>query len=497
MLEKVDQSRDRVGHTRVQWIWALIANSTLFIYGLETGWMSPMTKVLQSDPSPIGAALSDNEIYLVASILFMTATLSVPFYTYISDCYGRRPAIMCVTVFEGLSWIIKVSSPTRIGLIVARAIAGIGASGCFLVIPMYVKEISQDNIRGLLGSLIIMAQNVGVLLMYTIGTFLDYFTVLWIALSMSILVVILMLKAPESPAFLVKRSKFEEAVKTIAHLRGVEVDSAIVQKEIDVMRKQELYYQSVPRISLLSIIQNKNWLRIVILILLMITVHATNGAVSVITYGASTLTASGIQYSISPDIQSLSFPVMMIIGSLVLMATVERFGRKPLMGVCLMLSVCSMAALGVALLLQSSGISPPNWLPVLAMVGIVFGYATGVSPLPFIIMSEILNFQIRAKVMGLVVTYSWFMNFMQLIIYGQISMYLGYHSTFFFFAGLNLFGFFVSLFLLPETKGKSDEDIETCDSHFYPKRGRYSNPLYANASPGLIITHRTLLVLKP
>ncbi|KPJ00761.1 Facilitated trehalose transporter Tret1 [Papilio xuthus] len=431
MLEKVDQSRDRVGHTRVQWIWALIANSTLFIYGLETGWMSPMTKVLQSDPSPIGAALSDNEIYLVASILFMTATLSVPFYTYISDCYGRRPAIMCVTVFEGLSWIIKVSSPTRIGLIVARAIAGIGASGCFLVIPMYVKEISQDNIRGLLGSLIIMAQNVGVLLMYTIGTFLDYFTVLWIALSMSILVVILMLKAPESPAFLVKRSKFEEAAKTIAHLRGVEVD-----------------------------IQNKNWLRIVILILLMITVHATNGAVSVITYGASTLTASGIQYSISPDIQSLSFPVMMIIGSLVLMATVERFGRKPLMGFCLMLSVCSMAALGVALLLQSSGISPPNWLPVLAMVGIVFGYATGVSPLPFIIMSEILNFQIRAKVMGLVVTYSWFMNFMQLIIYGQISMYLGYHSTFFFFAGLNLFGFFVSLFLLPETKGKSDEDIE-------------------------------------
>ncbi|KPJ19754.1 Facilitated trehalose transporter Tret1 [Papilio machaon] len=450
MLEKVEHSVERVGHTRVQWIWALI----------ESGWMSPMTRVLQSDPSPIGARLSDNEIYLVASILFMSATLSVPCYTYISDRYGRQPATMCVTVFQGLSWIIKVSSPTHIGLIVARTLAGIGASGCFLVIPMYVKEISQENMRGLLGSLLIMAQNVGVLLMYTIGIFLDYFTVLWIALSMSIMVIVLMLKAPESPAFLIKKGKFEEAAKTIAYLRGLKVESEIVQKEIDVMRKQELYYQSVPKISLLSIIQNNNWRRIVILILLIITVHATNGAVSVVTYGASTLAASGIQYSISPDLQSLSFPVMMIIGTLVLMATVEKFGRKPLMGFCLMLSVCSMGALGVALLLQSSGISPPSWLPVLAMVGIVFGYATGVSPLPFIIMTEILNFQIRAKVMGLVVTYSWFMSFMQLIIYGQISMYLGYYSTFFFFAGLNLFGFFVSLFLLPETKGKSDEDIE-------------------------------------
>lgn len=72
---------------------------------------------------------------------------------------------------------------------------------------MYVKEISHDNIRGLLGSLLIFMQNIGFLTMYAMGSYLDYHTVVWIALSIPILTVVLMLKAPESPAYLVKIGK--------------------------------------------------------------------------------------------------------------------------------------------------------------------------------------------------------------------------------------------------------------------------------------------------
>lgn len=72
---------------------------------------------------------------------------------------------------------------------------------------MYVKEISQDNIRGLLGSLLILVQNIGILTMYAMGSYLEYHTVLWISLSIPLLAVVLMLKAPESPAFLVSIGK--------------------------------------------------------------------------------------------------------------------------------------------------------------------------------------------------------------------------------------------------------------------------------------------------
>lgn len=72
---------------------------------------------------------------------------------------------------------------------------------------MYVKEISQDNIRGLLGSLMILMQNIGILTMYAMGSYLQYHTVLWIVLGIPVLTMVLMLKAPESPAYLVKVGK--------------------------------------------------------------------------------------------------------------------------------------------------------------------------------------------------------------------------------------------------------------------------------------------------
>lgn len=95
------------------------------------------------------------------------------------------------------------------GLLIARICCGIPAGGCFNVIPMYVKEISQDNIRGILGTLLILMQNIGILTMYAMGSYLDYYTVIWLALSIPVVTILLMLKAPESPAFLVQQGKFE------------------------------------------------------------------------------------------------------------------------------------------------------------------------------------------------------------------------------------------------------------------------------------------------
>lgn len=62
--------------------------------------------------------------------------------------------------------------------------------------------------------------------------------------------------------------------------------------------------------------------------------------------------------------------------------------------------------------------------------------------------------------MGCIVCYTWFMNFIQLFIFAPISYGLGLHTVFFLFAGLNILAVFISLVVLPETKGKSVEEIE-------------------------------------
>ena len=77
------------------------------------------------------------------------------------------------------------------------------------MVPMYVREISQDDIRGVLGSFIILFQNIGILAMFAMGAYLDYYTVLWIVVWVPVLNFVMMIRAPESPAFLVKRGRIE------------------------------------------------------------------------------------------------------------------------------------------------------------------------------------------------------------------------------------------------------------------------------------------------
>lgn len=98
---------------------------------------------------------------------------------------------------------------TTITLIISRVLAGLAAGGCFIVVPTYVKEISQDDIRGILGTFVALLQMSGVLFMYIIGAFLNYYTVIIITLAFTIVVTFLVLKAPESPAFLVKQKKYD------------------------------------------------------------------------------------------------------------------------------------------------------------------------------------------------------------------------------------------------------------------------------------------------
>ncbi|KOB77538.1 Sugar transporter 4, partial [Operophtera brumata] len=100
------------------------------------GWLSPMGPLLKSTSTPASEPFSDADVSWLAAALPLAAICGIPFFSYSSDRFGRK-----------LSWI----TPTA--LIVARVIAGLAAGGCFIVVPVYIKEISEDSWRGALGSM--------------------------------------------------------------------------------------------------------------------------------------------------------------------------------------------------------------------------------------------------------------------------------------------------------------------------------------------------------
>ncbi|XP_075974949.1 facilitated trehalose transporter Tret1-like isoform X2 [Anticarsia gemmatalis] len=449
---------ERKGTTYKQWLAALTANTTLLTYGFQSGWVAPMTSILQSEESPAGTPLNDTEMSWVASSISLFACLGVPLFAYTVDKIGRKKTILIMAVFQTLCWIINILSSSTASLIIGRFFGGLSSGGCYNVVPMYVREISQDDIRGILGSFLILLQNIGFLVMFAMGFYMDYYVVLYIVVWIPVITIVMMLFAPESPAFLVKKGLNDEAASTLSVLRGLDVDDKVIQKELDYMKNEEETYKSLPTVSFLNIWQNKTWRHGCYLNIALVTLRANSGNFAILTFTPAILAASGV--TVNRELQTLSFPAVMILASFISMSCVEKFGRKPLLASTFIVGGIALGTLATTMLIQQQGGAPPVWIPALAIIIYLCSYAGGISPMPYIIMAEMFNFQIRAKVIGAFVTHAWFLSFLQIVTFTAITNLIGAHNVFYCYAVTNILGAFVTLIFLPETKGKTVEEIE-------------------------------------
>ncbi|XP_028155789.1 facilitated trehalose transporter Tret1-like [Ostrinia furnacalis] len=177
------------------------------------------------------------------------------------------------------------------------------------------------------------------------------------------------------------------------------------------------------------------------------------------TYAASIITKAG--FSINPELQSLIVPVSMICGSVVPIDLVEKTGRKPLLIGAFSVSAVSLSCLASALLVQWSGATVPSWVLVVTIATAVFSYTAGVVPIVnIIILNDMFKFQVRGKLIGLIHMFIWNCTFLQVIFFELILSALGLYSVFFMSASVNVLGALLVFFLIPETKGKTTEEIE-------------------------------------
>ncbi|XP_050668172.1 facilitated trehalose transporter Tret1-like isoform X1 [Leptidea sinapis] len=470
---KLNMVDEKQGHTYYQWIYASVASIGFMLFGMEAGWLSPITKTLQSEHSPLGYPLSSSTISLCASVTAISSAFTVFLYSYLVDKYGRKWIIFAITIPQALSIIMRIMFPNVVVLLIARSAAGISASGVFTICTIYTREISQSNMIGRLGSLQVVLQFTGFLIIYLIGAFFEYFTVLWIFLAFPITMAVLMISAPEAPAYLVKSGKIDDAYKTVAFLRGVKTDDKVVVNEINEMQKQEEEFNSMSTIGMRTIIRDKSWRQGLIIMLATFTLHSWNGAFAILTYASAILSSTGNVFDISPQLQTISFPIVMIIASLSLTGVAERFGRRVLLAAGFLISGLALTALGVAMLVKQYGYVVPSWLPITSMMVAVAMYAGSVRPLPYVISTEMFNFQVRAKVMGSIVTYGWVIVATQLFAYGPLTATCGLHVTFICYGIINFLGV-IMCYIMPETKGRTDQEIRHALAH--PKSKTISKP---------------------
>nr|XP_026497649.1 facilitated trehalose transporter Tret1-like isoform X2 [Vanessa tameamea] len=440
MYKVTHEKSENHGSKHNQVLMSIVVCMPILAYGTAMGWISPNKALLMGDSSPSNGPLSEEDVSWMASIMFIFAPIAVFIYGVAADKFGRKNALLFASVPISLGWAVKLICANPIALIGARALIGFGSGGAFVVCPLYVKEISEDSIRGMTGTFVIFSQTVGNLLVFILGDLLPFHTVLWILLAIPLIHFCILLRLPETPSYLMKCGKNEETAKVLGWLRSVPHTDKAISDEVDKLIIEQTTCE--PKFSPKLLFADKTALKAFWVALIVNLTREFCGCIAVLVYASHIFAEAGkdpdTSIALSPNKQSILLAVVQIFGSFLACQLVDRVGRKPL------LAVTSAAA---------------GWLPIAALCTCIFADASGLQPLPFVIMTEMFSFQLRGTVATLIMAISLGTDFALLKLFAPLNSWIGYHSTFWIFSFICLANVFYLIFCVPETKMRSLEDI--------------------------------------
>ncbi|KAJ8710816.1 hypothetical protein PYW08_009331 [Mythimna loreyi] len=469
-------ARLKHGGVANQFIMATMVTIPALNFGMLMGWQSPMTPILQSEDGPAPEPISDETISWMAAITFMPPIFCGFMVGDLADRWGRKFTTLLTALMLVISWTITLFSLRPWALIASRAVAGLACAGCYVVIPLYLKEIAADNIRGALGSLFILSQNLGYLVVYVAGDVLSFDAVLWLCTAVPAIFLVAFIAMPETPVFLVKQGKIKEARAALAWLRNTTTDDKDLEEAIQQLEREEEHARSMKRATWKSIVRDKTTFKAFRISLNVMLSQETCGYLVVLMYAGSIFeqASESISLKLSPNKQTIVVGAIQLLGSIVASCIVEQTGRKWLLAGTSFATGISMLALGAWFYMTSSGIWLPGWLPVLAMCLCIFADAAGYQPVPYVITSELFTFQHRGMVTSFVSSVDALSDFLQTKAYDPLLKLLGIHWVFILFSMVCFLGTFYTVMWVPETKDKTVEEIYALleDSRKKEKRKR-------------------------
>ncbi|XP_053618522.1 solute carrier family 2, facilitated glucose transporter member 8-like [Plodia interpunctella] len=444
-----------------QFFMALMVTIPVLNFGMLLGWQSPMTPLLQSPDGPAPEPISDEIISWMASLTFFAPIFCGFLMGKLVDRVGRKMVTMLTSVILLISWSITLFSLRPWALIMSRAIAGFACASCYIVTPLYLKEIASDNVRGALGSLFILSQNLGYLLVYLAGDLLSFPVVMWICTAVPVLHLLAFLAMPDTPVFLVKQGKNQEAREALAWLRNTTTDDKTLEEIVQQLEREEEYARSTKTASFTCIVKDKTTFQAFRIALNVMLSQETCGYLVVLSYAGSIFeqASESINLRLSPNKQTIVVGAIQLLGSIVASCIVEKTGRKWLLAGTSFATGLSMLFLGAWFYVTSLSVWLPAWLPVMSMCLCIFSDAAGYQPVPYVITSELFTFQYRGIATSIITTATAFSDFMQTKLYDPLLKLLGIHWVFIIFSIVCFLGCFYTIMWVPETKNRTVEEI--------------------------------------
>uniref|UniRef100_A0A182P8A2 Major facilitator superfamily (MFS) profile domain-containing protein n=1 Tax=Anopheles epiroticus TaxID=199890 RepID=A0A182P8A2_9DIPT len=441
------------------------ANIISLSLGTAIGWLSPFLPLLISSDSPLDAGpVTDIQATWIASLLCIGAFGGTFLFGWSAEKFGRKTSLLATAVPLICFWGCVAFGTTVEVLYVARLLAGLGAAGVFLLVPMYITEIAEDRIRGTLGSLFILFLNIGTLVSFVMGSYLSYHMTAYILFALPIVFLALFLQFPETPQYLIRRNRVRDAESSLKYLRGYtstpdhlemlrsEMDGLLVQ----VSGEKDSTEQS--SISLADFAP-PSARKALLIGLVLVSLNQLSGCFALINYTAQIFADSGSD--LDPNMAAIVVGAIQIIGSYGSTIIVDRCQRKHVYIVTSFFAAIGLFAMGTHGYLKSQhvDVSAINWIPVASLSFVIFIASVGLLPLTFVILSEILPPKVRGLGGSLCTAFLWTISFLVVKYFPVMVELIGLHGCMWVFCAVCLSAGLFNAIFIPETRGRSIEQI--------------------------------------
>jgi SP family arabinose:H+ symporter-like MFS transporter len=369
-----------------------------------------------------------------------------------TDRFGRKKILIFVALSFALSCGVTAIVTTPAGFIFARLFGGLAVGAASVLSPMYVAEVSPAKNRGMLVAIYQLTIVLGILISYIINYWLHDVENNWrwmfaTGIIPSVLFFIGLFFIPESPRWLYKAGRKEESLRVLTRIGGAELAKAELEEIAESFKGNESF------VKVMELFKPSSRKVMIVGFCLAVFVQIS-GVNTVVDYAPKILMSAGVEIK-NALLQTSLIGLINCIFTFVAILFIDKVGRRKLYLVGSTGMAITLVMLAISFYMKMDGI----FTLICIMMFMAF-FASCIGPVFWTLVSEIFPNRLRGKALAFASFTQWVFNFLVVLLFPHFLKLLGGATTFLFLAVMSALQWLFTYLYVPETKGKSLEEIE-------------------------------------
>jgi len=367
-------------------------------------------------------------------------------------------SLMIAAIPNVIGWLAISFAKDSSFLYMGRLLEGFGVGIISYVVPVYIAEISPQNMRGALGSVNQLSVTLGIMFAYLLGMFVPWRLLAVIGTLPCIVLIPGLFFIPESPRWLAKMNKMDDCETSLQVLRGFDAD---ITAEVNDIKRAVTSANKRTTIRFQELNQKKYRTPLMLGIGLLV-LQQLSGVNGILFYASSIFKAAGLKNS---DLDTFALGAIQVLATGVTTTFLDRAGRRILLIISAAGMTLSLLAVAVVFFIKDNVSHDSDLYNILSMVSLVglvayiIAFSFGMGAIPWIIMSEILPVSIKSLAGSFATLANWLTSF-GITMTANLLLSWSAGGTFAAYMIVSAFTLVFVILRVPETKGRTLEEIQ-------------------------------------